>query len=102
MGTILCCEVTEIGFGSLDSCLSIVGHTCLAQTSMKGLEQTFSAPSCGEKDKISNLTSLFPALIGDIGILVSSVTFRPVLMPFENHFFEHLQTEGPVLTQLTS
>lgn len=102
MGKVLCCEVAETGFGGLDSCLSIVGHTCLSQASMKGLALPFSAPSCGEKDEISNLMSLFSTFIGDIGILVSSVMFRPVMMSFENHIFEHLQAEGPILTQLTS
>lgn len=52
MGAILCCEVTEIGFRDLDSCLNIVGHTCLAQASMKGLALTFNAPSSGEKGEI--------------------------------------------------
>lgn len=87
MGTILCCEVTEIGFGGLDSCLNIVGHTCLAQASMKGLALTFSVPASGEKDENSNLMSLFSTFTGDLGILVSSLMFRPVLISLENHIF---------------
>lgn len=65
---------------------------------MKGLALTFSAPSSGEKDEISHLMSLFSTFIE---ILVSSVVFRPVLMSFENHIFEHLQAGGPFLTQLS-
>lgn len=67
MGTILCCEVTKIGFEGLDSCLNIVGHNCLTQASMKDLALTLSAPSSGEKDEISNFISLFT---GHLGILV--------------------------------
>lgn len=102
MGTILCCEVTEIGFGDLDSFLNIVGHTCLAQASMRDLTLTLRAPSIVEKDEISNLMSLFFTFTGALWILVSSVMFRPVLILLETHIFEHLQSEGPFPAQLTN
>lgn len=59
---------------------------------MKGLALTFSAPLSGEKDEILNLISLFSTFTGDLGILVSSVMFRPVLMNhLKNHSFEWLK-----------
>lgn len=87
MGTILCCEVTEIGFGGLDSCLNMVGHPCLAQASMKGLALTLNASLGGEKDEISNIMRLFFTFAGDLAILVPSVMFRPMLMSLETHIF---------------
>lgn len=38
--------------------------------------------------------SLFSTLSGDMGILVSLVTFRPALITFENHALGQLKAEG--------